>query len=580
MEFPVRSRLKSYAEATRQGTGVFWLRLKKWFLAAVVVGVLVGLAVTAVHWLIYEFIWGTVSTYAMTPWGTVLFPTLGLALSGFILQRFTKEPDVHGTEEVIEAFHHHRGVFDYRSAPGKVLAAVATLGFGGSAGLEGPSIYIGGVVGSWVMRKSKRLGFDEADVRTLMVAGAAAGVAAIFKAPLTGIVFALEVPYMDDMTREALIPSLVAAVSSYLVLVSFLGVSPLFYVAERYSMAPADLGWAIVLGFVVGLFARVFIASFKTAVRLARQSGLPLWARTATGGLIVGLLGLVGHALFGKPLVLGTGYDLVQGLVAGSFGARETLWLLILKTGAIVATLGSGAAGGVFIPMIVLGAGAGSLLGSLLPGSSTPALFPVVGMAAFLAAGYNTPLAAAAFIAETTGGSGYIIPGLVGAAVAYAVAGKTSISSSQRWRRESRLDRMLDIRVSDIMTKDVIGVPESITLRDFVSDYVVKLRHKSLPVTDGKRLIGIIGLSDVNTFTAEERGQMLVSDVVVRDVCTALPGDTVRRVVEIMTEGDFDRVPIVEEEGSDRIVGVVSSTDIVTLEGILEPVGPGSREMP
>jgi len=571
VEFPVRSRLLGYAEATRQGTGVFWLRLKKWFLAASIVGVLVGLAVTAVHWLVYEVLWGAVSQYAMTPWGTLLFPTIGLALSGFILQRFTKDPNLHGTEEVIEVFHHNRGVFDYRSAPGKVMAAVATLGFGGSAGLEGPSIYIGGVVGSYVMRKSKRLGFDENDVRTLMIAGSAAGVAAIFKAPLTGIIFALEVPYMDDMTREALIPSLVASVSAYLVLVAFLGVSPLFYVAQRYTMAPSDLGWAIVLGVVVGLLARIFIASFKRVSRLSRESGLPLWVRTGLGGLVVGLLGLVGHLLYGKPMVLGTGYDLVQGLVGGSFTTSEAFWLLILKTGAIVATLGSGAAGGVFIPMIVLGASAGSLMGGLLPAGSPAALFPVVGMAAFLAAGYNTPLAAAAFIAESTGGSGYLIPGLVGAAVAYAIAGKTSISTSQRWRRESRLDRMLGIRVSDIMTRDVIGVPQDITLRDFVSDYVVRLRHKSFPVLDGKKLVGIIGLSDVNRFTSDERGVVLVSEVMARDVATALPGDTVRRVVELMTEGDFDRVPIVEAEGSDRIAGVVSSTDIVKLDGILEP---------
>lgn len=575
MEFPVRSRLLGYAEATRQGTGVFWLRLKKWFLAASLVGVLVGLAVTAVHWVVYDLIWVSISGYASTPWGTVLFPTLGLGLSGYILQRFTRNPDVHGTEEVIEVFHHRRGVFDYRSAPGKVLAAVATLGFGGSAGLEGPSIHIGGVVGSYVMRKSKRLGFDANDVRTLMIAGSAAGVAAIFKAPLTGIIFALEVPYMDDMTREALIPSLVASVSAYLVLVAFLGVSPLFYVAQRYTMTLSDLAWAVVLGVAVGLLARVFIASFKFVSRKAKESGLQLWMRTAIGGLVVGLLGLVGHLLYGEPMVLGTGYDLVQGLVGGTFTSSEAFWLLVLKTGAIVATLGSGAAGGVFIPMIVLGAAAGSMLGGLVPAGSPAALFPIVGMAAFLAAGYNTPLAAAAFIAESTGGSGYLIPGLVGAAVAYAIAGKTSISSSQRWRRESRLDRMLGIRVSDVMTRDVIGVPADITLRDFVSDYVVRLRHKSFPVVDGKRIIGIVGLSDVNSFTAEERAHVLVSEVMARDVVSALPGDTVRRVVEIMTEGDFDRVPVVDAPGSDRLLGVISSTDIVTLDGILEPAPSG-----
>lgn len=565
--------LARIAAAARSGSAVFWRQAKRWFLASAIIGVLVGGAVTIVHWLVYEVLWGRMSQYAVKPLGTFILPVVGLALSGFLLQRFTRYPKVHDTEEVIEAFHKHGGVMDYRSAPAKLLAAVATLGFGGAAGLEGPSVYLGGVIGSYAIRKARRFGFTSSDVRTFMIAGAAAGISAIFKAPLTGIVFALEVPYMDDMTREALIPSLTASVSSYLVLVSFLGASPLFYAAQRYQIAAADLPWALLVGVVVGLVARAFIWSYRFTSELSSRSGLPLWVRTALGGAVAGVLGLVGQMLYREPMVLGTGYDKIQQLVSGSVDAQQAFALLMLKTGAVVATLGSGAAGGMFIPMIVLGASAGALVQGLVPGAGLSAgLLPVMGMAAFLAAGYNTPLAAAAFIAETTGGAGYMIPGLVGAAIAYAIAGKTSVSSGQRWRRESRLERMLGVRVEQIMTKDVIAVPEDITLKEFVGEFVVKYRHKSFPVAEGGRLVGFIGLTDINRYSTSERERISVRDVAVREVVTATPQDSVQSVVEKMAAGDFDRIPVVDVPGSNHLVGIVSTTDVLSLERIAEPM--------
>lgn len=560
------------ASAARSSSAVFWRQAKRWFVASALIGVLVGGAVTVVHWFVYEVLWRQAFRWAANPLGTLLLPAAGLALSGFILMRFTRDPSIHDTEEVIEAFHKHGGVFDYRSAPAKVLAAAATLGFGGAAGLEGPSVYVGGVIGSYAIRKARRFGFTRRDVRTFTIAGAAAGISAIFKAPLTGIVFALEVPYMDDMTREALVPSLIASTTSYLVLVSFLGVSPLFYAAQRYQVVARDLPWALLVGVLVGLVARAFIWSYRLASELSRKSGLPLWVRTALGGALVGILGLVGQVLYHDPLVLGTGYDKVQQLVSGGMDVPETLALLMLKTGAIVATLGSGAAGGMFIPMIVLGASAGALVEGLVPSAGLSAgLLPVAGMAAFLAAGYNTPLAAAAFIAETTGGAGYVIPGLLAAATAYAIAGRTSVSAGQRWRRESRVERILGVRVEQIITKDVIAVPEDITLREFVGEFVVKHRHKSFPVAENGQLTGFIGLADVNRYSTAERERMHVRDVAVRDVVTAKPTDTVQSVVEKMAAGDFDRIPVVDEETGRRLVGIVSTTDVLSLERLVEP---------
>jgi len=147
----------------------------------------------------------------------LLLPLRGILLSGLLLRYFADRPDIHDAEAYLEAYH--RGDSDTRfgSFLAKVAAAIATVGFGGAAGLEGPSLYIGSSLGDFVSRRLRRVGLDHEGLKTLLVAGAAAGISAVFKAPLTGLIFALEMPYTDDFAREALIPSMLASVSSYLV---------------------------------------------------------------------------------------------------------------------------------------------------------------------------------------------------------------------------------------------------------------------------------------------------------------------------------------------------------------------------
>lgn len=575
MKRGTKERLQRYVSVTKGRTEALWSKAKKWFLLAALLGAAVGLAVTGVHYVVYELAWGAVRDSVRTPVTAVVFPTVGLFLSGWLLS-LTRRPSIHDTEEVIEAYHEHRGAMHHRSLPAKVAASMATLALGGNAGLEGPSIYIGASIGSWMLARVKRWGFTDDDVRALMLAGSAAGVSAIFKAPLTGIVFALEVPYMDDMAREALIPSLVASVSSYLVLASLLGIEPLFYVAERHVPALTDMGWAVVLGLLVGVVARAFVLSYRYFLRRVTALPVPLAARTALGGLAAGTAGALGLWLLHSPMVLGTGYEAVQALVRDELTGREVVALLVLKTGAVVATLASGAAGGAFVPMIVLGATTGALFKRLFASVSGP-LFPVVGMAAFLAAGYNTPIAAAVFVAETTGGAGYIIPGLVAAAVAYTVAGRVSVSSGQRWRREGRLERRMNAAVSEIMTKDVVSVDAAQSLACFVSDFVIRHRHKSFPVVSDGRLVGMVALSDVREVPRAQWEDRKVGEVMERRVVTAHPDSRLRDVVSAMTANDVDRVPVVDPRDPTRMVGIVSSTDALgTLTGPAQRADPAA----
>ncbi len=558
--------MTEYLVVARRGTVNLWGQLRRQLLPAAAVGVLVGLGVTVIDTVTYTLVWGNVSRM-LTPVTIVLFPTLGLLASGLLLAKASERPDIQGTEEYIDAYHEHHGVYRYRSVPGKVVAAMVAVGMGGSAGMEAPSIHFGSAVGSFVMRKLRRLGYTEDDVKRMAVAGAAAGVAAIFKAPLTGVVFALEVPYMDDMAHDALIPALVGSVTSYIVLVQFLGTAPLFRVTELYTPTGADLGYALLLGVMVGFVALMFVRSLHAVERLAGRVALPLWARTGLGGLICGLLALAGLGLFGSPAVLGTGYEAIGRFVSGAAGPAESFEFLLLKVGATVATLGSGAAGGLFIPMIGMGAAAGSALRGLVPSASGP-LFPIIGMAAFLAAGYNTPIAAAVFVAESTGGAGYLIPALVASVAAYTIAGRVSVSKRQRWRREDYVDRLMGLAIPDIMTKTVMTVPQDTSVQRFLEEYVLKHRRKGFPVTDADRLVGFVSLSDVRNVPADERGRTPVSMIMATPAVFTVADRPVGDVAALMAEHDFDRIPVVSAHDPTRIVGIISSTDILAMDRV------------
>lgn len=397
---------------------------------ALLLGVIIGLLVAGIRAVAYGQLW------ARVPRGTVLvglFPVVGLLLSGVVMYRWADRSSSHDTEAYIEAYHSGE-VDGPRSAAAKTVAALATVGLGGAAGLEGPAMYLGSVVGGWLRPALRRLGVsDRRATRSLMVAGAAAGISAVFSAPLTGLIFALEAPYADDFAREALVPALVSSVSSYLVLVSILGPEPLFPVSRGLSPSLRVVLLALVLGLLLGLAARAMSTASAWLRRVFERTRAPLPLRTLIGGLACGAFGVAALWLVGEPIALGSGYDLVNATMAGRYIGATALLVLALRAGAVLATLSSGAAGGTFIPFMSLGAVAGGVFEGILPGSG--ALFPVIGMAAFLAAANATPVAAAVFVAESTGSAGYIIPGLVAATAAYLVGGRRSITRSQRPNR-------------------------------------------------------------------------------------------------------------------------------------------------
>jgi CIC family chloride channel protein len=428
-------RFGKYASLVHEDLSAVYARdLRKWLIIAPLVGLITGFVITGVVVLLLGKLWPPVLAYYLHHhWAIVPGLVLGFIATGLIMQFLTPDPNEHSTEEIIRSYHEHEGAVAIRSFLPKLAAAVTTVGFGGSAALEGPSIYGGAAIGSWLWTKLRRLRLTDRDRRIMLICGAAAGMSAVFRAPLTGIVFALEMPYRDDLAHEALVPSLIASVVSYVTLSSFLGAAPLFNFTSSIAFSRRDLYWSALLGLIVGLIAMVFVITFRRARTFFVKWSAPHWLKLAIGGLLTALCGLLFLHLYPGNLVpIGPNYEAVGEILSQHHSTAQLLTFSFFKLAATLFTLASGGVSAMFVPLFLTGGALGTAFAQSVVRSSALDLYAAVGMASFLAAGYKTPLAAVVFVAEATGGHAFIVPALIGAAVAYAVSGDASASGDQR----------------------------------------------------------------------------------------------------------------------------------------------------
>jgi CIC family chloride channel protein len=401
-------------------------RSREVVLLAAVTGAITGLGVRFFEFIVTEVAFDTVLHGPL--WFAAIAPGLGLVASAIILRVVGNGASPATSDEYLRAFHDSEYPLRPRAFIGRIMAAIATLGTGGAMGLEGPSMYGGSAMGAFLQRRLPAA-FRGADYRTLLVAGAAAGVAAIFKAPATGAIFALEVPFRDQMARRMLLPALVASASGYLVFVAFSSTKPIFsFEADRaVAFQYKDLAGAVFIGIGCALGAR----GFSRLIRMAKAFTLrPIAIRLViTGASLTGLF-IITRALTGESLTLGSGYEVI-----GWLGEEHALWLLaailLIRCLSTAVTLAGGGVGGVFIPLVVGGAIVGRGVGDVI-NPLDPTLYVILGVAAFLGAGYRVPLAAVMFVAETTGQPGFIVPALFAAVAAELVMGEQSITTFQR----------------------------------------------------------------------------------------------------------------------------------------------------
>ncbi|MGH9164080.1 MAG: chloride channel protein [Acidimicrobiales bacterium] len=462
----------------------------------------------------------------------------------------------------MRTFHDRSGRLAVRQAPWKLLAAVATLGLGGPVGYEGPSIYAGAAVGTSLQRRLRRF-FTAADAKVLLVAGAAAGVAAIFKAPVTGLVFALEVPYQEDLARKMLLPAAISAAASYVTFAAIAGTEPLLPVAGQPPFDLRDLGGAAAVGLIAGLLARAFVALVQAAKALSSR-GNPV-VRATIGGLVMAAVVLAGHLITEEPLVIGPGYDALRWALDPQRSVVAIIALGTLRVVGTTAVLGGGGVGGLFIPLVIQGALVGRALGGVFDTANTT-LFPVVGMAAFLGAGYRVPLAAVVFVAEVTGRPGFVVPGLIAAVVAQLVVGRASVSAYQIAGRVGHLEGRLRLPLSSVVDTETRTVPPDATVEELFWQHLVAGRQHSTAVVDGDTYLGIVGTDQANTIDRSAWPTTRVAAIMRTDVAAAEPAWPLRDAIEAMDAAATDRLAVCDAGG---FVGVITATDLVQLDEIL-----------
>ena len=491
-------------------------------------------------------------------------PLVGLVLAAAALHYAAGRASPATADEYIHNFHQPGVRLGLRAVPGRLLASVATLGLGGAMGYEGPSIYIGAAVGSELQRRFSRL-FSRDDAKVLLVAGAAAGVAAIFKAPLTGLVFALEVPYQEDFARRMLLPAGIAAAVSYVVFVAIAGTAPLFAVSGAPPFDLRDLGGAALLGVCCGIGARFFTLALIRAKRFA--AGINPAVRAVGAGTALVGLAMIAKLVFGDPLTLGAGYDNLTWAFDPRRAVALVLLLLALRAVATVATVAGGGVGGLFIPLVIEGALLGRAMGGLFrTAASGSNFFPLIGVSAFLGAGYRVPLAGVVFAAEATGRPGFIVPGLIAAMVAQLFMGRSSASPYQLAARAGHLERRFDMPLTAALRSDVATMPADTTLAEFFWHHLLANREKAVAVVDGARYRGIMRIEELQSVPQDEWATEHVGDHMRTDFPTATPTMTVRDTLTVMEDADIDLLPVID---GDTFVGVVTTTEILSLDEIL-----------
>ncbi len=536
-----------------------------------------------------EKVIGEAGAGAFRWWLLLFIPALGALVAG-LLSRWAPEIRGGGGDATIEAFHHRGGQVRRRVLLAKPLASIATLGSGGAGGREGPTMQIGGALGSMVGHYLK-VGARER--RVLMIAGVAAGISAVFRAPLGAALLAIEMLYRDDFESEALIPAVLASVVAYSVSISVFGQSTLFGRLPAFAFEPRHIPLYIGLALVIAAGASLFVGALHLSKRLARRLPGPAWIHPALGGLMLGVFATVMITIVGPQLgradqglgILGGGYGAAQVAITGadwlSTGWTGVQILLILAAAKIVAasfTIGTGGSAGDFAPSLAIGGMLGGAFGLaarliLDDPAIQPGAFALVGMGAFYGGIANTPLAALVLVCEMAGSYDLLVPLMLAEGVAFVALRRVSLYPAQLptlqdspvHRRSP--DPLARLRCVDIMRRDraIATVSPATTLAALSRIADGAPDQDVFPVLDGAGVLcGLVAAEALRVVASDpELGAVaIVADAMVAPASVTL-GAELRRAVELLVARDLRSVPVLDDAGA--IVGMIDEHDIAAV---------------
>jgi H+/Cl- antiporter ClcA len=493
---------------------------------------------------------------------TIAIPVLGSLAIGAMARFGSDKIRGHGIPEAIEAILYGESKLSLKVALLKPLSSAISIGSGGPFGAEGPIIMTGGAIGSLF---AQRFHLTAAERKTLLVAGAAAGMTAIFGTPLAAVLLAVEVLLFEWKPRS-FVPVLTSVVVAVAWRPLLIGSGPLFPADWHLAQSAASLGLAAMVGALAGILACVVSKALYWVEDGFHRLPLHWMWWPAIGSLVVGIGGLV------EPRVLGAGYDTIQALVDGSLVLQAILLILVVKTVVWLAALGSGTSGGILAPLLIVGGAAGAIVGQWLPGGS--GAWATIGMAGMMSASMRAPLTSALFVAELTGRFEALPQALVGSGIAFAIAVlmlRRSILTEKISRRgrhishEFTVDPLALSLARDVMTPDPETLPADLPAAEALVFFEREAKHRSYPVVDTKaRPIALVSRADALRWSQAEGtldgtlGEML-SDISQPLVTLDTPSDA---VANLMIAENTGRVCVVDPADG-RLVGIVARRDLL-----------------
>ncbi|AKV03234.1 Chloride channel protein [Labilithrix luteola] len=498
--------------------------------------------------------------------GLVAIPVVGGVVVGLMARFGSKAIRGHGIPEAMEQVLFNESRIPIRMTFLKPLSAAIAIGTGGPFGAEGPIIATGGALGS-VFGQLIHVTADER--KTLLAAGAAAGMSATFGSPVAAVLLAVELLLFEFRPRSVIPVSLAAATATG-VRAAFVGYAPVFPLPELLAPGGTALAVYIGVGAVVGV-ASVFVTRLVYWIEDAFEK-LPIhwmwWP--ALGGIAIGVMGLV------EPRTLGVGYSNIALTLQGQIVGKALVVLCVAKLVSWAIALGSGTSGGTLAPLFTIGGATGALLTAVvawaLPGHAIdPRIGALVGMAAMFAGASRALLTSAVFAFECTRQPIGLLPLLGGCASAYLISSlmmANSIMTEKLVRRGARVtsdyrtDYLDTLSVKDFATREVVTLEARTPLADvraFFTSGAPSAEHQGYPVVEGDKVKGVVTRRDV--LTSKEAGHITVGALVRRAPIAVRPEDSLRQAANHMVAAEVGRVVVLSETG--KIVGILTRSDLL-----------------
>jgi H+/Cl- antiporter ClcA/CBS domain-containing protein len=544
---------------------------------AVVIGVISTLVACALLWLIalitnlsFHHVF---SSATRTPQGhhsgpfVVLVPMVGAAVIGLMARYGSPKIRGHGIPEALEAILIGRSRIEPRVALLKPLSSAISIGTGGPFGAEGPIIMTGGALGSLF---AQYFHLSAVERKSLLVAGAAGGMAAIFGTPVAAILFAIELLLFEWKPRS-FIPVAVSAMVAGVLRLPLIGAGPVFPVTAHAAAGGGVMPFALLVGLASGLFSGLLTGLVYSVEDLFEKLPLHWMWWPMIGGLFVGIGGWI------DPRVLGVGYDSIHTLLRGELLGAALIGLVVGKALVWSIALGSGTSGGVLAPLLIMGGSLGALLAEWIPAGDR-SLWALVGMASLMGGTMRAPFTAAIFALELTHDLNALPVVMVGCVAALGVTVlvlRRSILTEKLARRGHHVTREYGVdvfelmRVGEVMDPAPPVVPASMAVQEF-SALIARQgkatrRQGTLLVDDQGLLVGIITRGDVvRALQQRPNKRITVLEAGKSDPIVTFPDEPLREAVNRMLQHDIGRLPVVDREDPRRIVGYLGRADVLT----------------